>query len=171
MTENLYERRKQWRLLWLSSLSEIADIEMQKATWLNINPITWNPHYTFLEFIISYIESIEITFGVFEDRADYISQASPVLTYHVSNGLITNDELEAVGNLHAMICAYRPPNDDYYDHEGIIDDCNWQAVVAAAATARSRLMSLILDSSELHTLAQPSIHALQAARQKLPKKR
>jgi hypothetical protein len=85
--------------------------------------------------------------------------------------LISDAEAAVIAEFHAKLVAYRSPNKNDYDHEAIISDVNWQAVVAAAAVARDRLLLLIADPAEVKDLTQPSIHAVQAAQQKPPEVR
>lgn len=52
------EQRANWRSNWLSSIQELADLEMQRATWLN--PHNGNPHYSFVEYIEVYFDDLAV---------------------------------------------------------------------------------------------------------------
>ncbi len=139
------EQRMLWRKNWLSSIAEFADLDMQRATWLN--PKNINPHYSFVEYICSYF-----------DRVAEKGYDAPVAA-----GYLSEQEAAVVADLHALLDAYKPPNGDDYDHDAILQDETWHEVAATAKVARGRLAAIITQPAELRALLEPSIHARQAA--------
>jgi hypothetical protein len=146
--EEKADMRRLWREGWLGCIEEFGDYEMQRATWLN--RAHRNPHYSFVEYMCCYFD-------------DHLSHG-PAYSYapKITAGLVSAEEVEAVAEFHALAEAYKPPTDDY-DHDAILADPKWRDVVAAARTARDRLLPLLSDEGEIQALTERSIHALDAA--------
>lgn len=142
-----------WRIAWLRSIQEFSDFEMQRATWLN--PANDNPHYTFSELMFCYHESLRFV-------PDPYGQA-------VEDGRLSPAHVEAVSEFRAVLMAYEPPTQysvrygDQYDEAAILRDPKWLEVVAAAQSARDRLMKLLDGPRERKALTRRSIHARLAA--------
>lgn len=140
--------RANWRTGWLSSIQELADLETQRAAWLN--PQNGNPHFSFVEYLVVYFDDLLLgdAYGGYEAR--------------VGEGLLSEEEAVAASDLHAELDRYEPPGGDY-DYRAILDDPAWHRVVEAARTAQARLASLIDHSQERDGLLQPSEYAVAAA--------
>jgi hypothetical protein len=76
------ELRKHWRPAWLSSIQEFADLDTQRAKWLD--PENTNPHWSFREFMCCYFDDI----GLDESELGYSGW--------IEHGLITAAEAAAV---------------------------------------------------------------------------
>jgi hypothetical protein len=144
------ELRTNWRANWLGSIEEIANLEAQRATWLN--PDNHNPHYTFIEYVECYFDGLVLN----ENEGGYDAR--------ISEGLISVAEAYAVQPFHELFDQYSAPCGDDFDHDAILADAGWRKVVEAAQHARVRLAALIHDPSELRILSEPSDHARLAAR-------
>jgi len=142
------ELRANWRSNWLSSIQELANLEMQRATWLN--PHSGNPHYSFVEFIEVY----------FDDLA--LGDADGGYAARVAEGLLSGDEAAAASRLHTLLDLYESPTDDY-DHRVILEDPAWHNVVGAAQEAQASLSAMIIQPEERASLILPSEHAVAAA--------
>lgn len=125
------------RLNWLQAIACLADLDLQKTTWLD--PENKNPHWQFVEFVHSYYDCLSVA----ED--DPYDQ--PVVL-----GLFTASEVAVVAELHAALETYEPPGGDRYDLAAILADPSWQEVAAAATRARERLKALLTDPMELGAL-------------------
>lgn len=142
------ELRINWRANWLSAIQELADLEMQRATWLN--PHNRNPHYSFIEYVTVYFDDLNLG----ETAGGYPAR--------VAEQLLSDEEAAAAFRLHAMLDAYKSPTDDY-DHQAILDDPAWHGVVTAAQEAQAGLSHLIVLRGERANLLRPSEYALAAA--------
>jgi hypothetical protein len=125
-----------WRQVWLECIQEFSNYHTQRATWLNSGPPNphYNPHFSFREFLASYFDVKGELRGGFGAR--------------VAEGDVTQEEAEAVAPFHALLDAYEPPNGDDQNHEAILSDMKWVAVVEAAMAARDRLAAMITDPAE-----------------------
>jgi hypothetical protein len=121
---------KSWRLLWLSSIQEVASYELQRATWLN--PNHGNPHWSFVEIVESYFEQFDLRHGY---------------GYALEHGIVSQPEVAAVSAFHAALSEYDAPGDNDYDHEAILADPKWRAVVEEAIKAEKALLELSFNSS------------------------
>lgn len=135
------EQRANWRSNWLSSIQELADLEMQRATWLN--PHNGNPHYSFVEYIEVY----------FDDLA--LGDVGGGYAARVAEGLLSDEEAAAASRLHALLDRYESPTDDY-DHLAILEDPAWHHVVGAAREAQASLSTIIVQPEERASLLLPS---------------
>lgn len=133
------ELRKNWRPRWLGSIQEFADIDTQRAKWLD--PSNTNPHWSFVEIMCCYFDDIGLT----------------DLGYSgwIEHGLISSAEAAAVADFHAIANAYNSPRGDDYDSAAILGDPRWLHVVEAAKEAQARLAELIADADERRLLLNP----------------
>ena len=127
-------------MMWLSSIQAFSDRETQKARWLD--PAERNPHFSFVECMCSYFDDAYLG----EDDAYW---------KRLSAGKVSEQEVDAVSEFHALADRYESPSDDDWDTQAILDDRNWQAVVDAAERARERLLPLLTDRAEKDALTQP----------------
>ena len=144
------ELRVKWRANWLGSIEEIANLEMQRAIWLNLK--SGNPHYTFVEYVCCYFDGLVLN----ENEGGYPAR--------IAEGLLSVEEAHTVANFHTLLDQYRAPRDNDLDHEAILADKGWRKVVEAAQDARVRLATLINDPFELRILSEPSDYALLASK-------
>ncbi len=142
------EERANWRANWLTSVQELADLEMQRATWLN--PNSGNPHYSFIEYVTVYFNDLSL------------DEANGGYTARIAENLLSDVEAAAASRLHFLLDSYRPPTDDY-DHHAILEDPSWHSVAAAAKEAQALLSDLIVQPDERANLLQRSEYALMAA--------
>ena len=140
-TSDHAELRKNWREQWLSSIQEFADIETQRAKWLD--PDNTNPHWSFVEIMCSYFNDLSL------DKGD--------LGYAgwIARSIITAAEAGAVADFHAIADSYDSPRGDDYDNAAVLNDPKWLRVVEAAKAAQSRLAELITDANERQILLHP----------------
>ena len=126
--------------MWLSSIQAFSDSDTQRTRWLD--PAERNPHFSFVECMCSYFDDAYLG----EDDA-YQKQ--------LAAGKLSEEEVAAVAEFHAMADCYDSPNDDDWDTKAILEDAKWQAVVDAAQRAQWRLLPLLTDSTERDALIQP----------------
>jgi hypothetical protein len=117
------------RLQLLDSLFELSNEYLQAACWLN--PAATNPHYTLIEFVET---------SPFRDRA--------ALKNEQDTGVINQAEYVVLARLAESLATYRPPNDDWYNHEAVLHDTNWLAVTQTAAEVLEDLLSLSFNSRQ-----------------------
>lgn len=142
------ELRTVWRGNWLAAIHELADLHMQRATWLN--PANRNPHYSFIEYVEVYFDDLALT----EDHGGYAAR--------IAEGLLSADEAAVVRQLHSLFDQYKPPGGDF-DHGAILDDPSWHRIVEAAKEAQHRLAGIITEPGEQARLLQTSAYAVAAA--------
>ncbi|MDB5424543.1 MAG: hypothetical protein JWQ29_1959 [Phenylobacterium sp.] len=138
---NYVELRKHWRPRWLSSIQEFADIDIQRAKWLE--PENTNRHWSFVEIMNCYFDDIGLSDAAFGYEG------------WIEHGLITAAEAGAVAEFHAVASAYSSPRGDDYDNAGVLNDPKWLDVVNAAKSAQARLAELITDADERRLLLNP----------------
>lgn len=144
------ELRVNWRANWLSAIQQLADVDMQRATWLN--PRSGNPHFSFVEYVECYFGDLLLG----EQDGSYAAR--------VEQGLLSAAEATVVSEFHSALDRYEPPNGDDYDHQAILDDPAWHGVVEAAKEAQHRLARLLEEPTERARLLKASEHAIAAAR-------
>jgi hypothetical protein len=142
------EFRATWRTNWLSSIQELADLDMQRATWLN--PHGKNPHFSFVEYVTCYFD--DLRFG--EEEGGYAAR--------IADNLLSQEEAAAVSEFHTLFNNYKSPTHDY-DHCAILQDPEWLRVVAAARAAQALLAIMIDRLEERESLLEASVHALATA--------
>jgi hypothetical protein len=135
---NDQEHRRTWRMRWLHSVTEFADDEKQRRLWLDRT--NTNPHFSFVEYMCCYFDDLDLCDDGY-DRA-------------FKEGLVSEDEVAAVGHFHHLADTYDSPSDDY-DNDAILADQNWAKVVEAAKVARVALLRLIQDPEERRILSRP----------------
>ena len=64
----------------------------------------------------------------------------------LQEGLLSEAEAEAVAELHEHISTYQPESPA--NHEAILDDPDWEQVVAAAKRAKASLLNLLSEPVE-----------------------
>ena len=122
-------RLRKW---WFCRVHELADIELQRRTWLD--PANLNPHWSYIEFVESY-------------------PASDQLQEALNRGWLTREEFDLLDELGALVFSHQAPGGDDYDNAAVLADPAWQAVVNAAAKAQQRLLSMTEDRGERATLS------------------
>jgi hypothetical protein len=118
-----------WRMLWLGSIDEIANIHLQRAAWLNME--NTNPHWSYIEIRESYCEQIGLYDGY---------------SYAISKRIVSPEEANAVREFDELLQKYKPPRNDAYDYRAILDDPNWHAVTEAAVRAVDALLKLSFNN-------------------------
>ena len=121
----------QLRTGWFGSVSEIADIELQRRTWLD--PANQNPHWSYIEFVCSYPDY------------DQLYQAH-------REGWLSAQELKILEDLHRKLDAHSAPGGNEYDNAAVLADPEWHVVVAAAERAKQQLLSIVHKQCERETL-------------------
>jgi len=124
--------RDTWRKNWLRSIRELSALDWQSSLWGESN----NPHHSYVEYIESYIDDLALAEGY----------ASPL-----SQGFVSNDEVEAVANLHKTVKRYHEPSSPY-DHSSILADPLWINLTKIAEATRQSLLSLLIDREEIEIL-------------------
>jgi hypothetical protein len=118
---------------WFGSVHEIADLEYRRQTWLN--PPTPSPHWSYVEFRACFPKADQLDDA---RRRGFLSEKEHAIMMGVCNALSSQ--------------SYKPPGGKQYDHEAILADPAWHAVVAKADAARRRLLELITDPRERRSL-------------------
>ena len=139
-------QRTAWRLNWLRAISDAADVDMQRATWLN--PENGNPHFSFTECVSCYFDDLRLGSGY---------------NAAVNGGLVTEQEAVLASNFHTAFNRYVEVNSDQSD-ESVLADPKWLVVVREAAMLKRKLLDYLLAGDERTVLSERSIYALQAAR-------
>jgi hypothetical protein len=121
------ERTAVRRKGWFGSLHQIADLDYQQRTWLN--PPNPSPHWSHEGFREDVPNEHELDAGR-------------------RRGLLTEEEHAIMSSVYESVAAYEPPGGKEYDHEAILADPAWHAVVAKADAARRRLLELTDDPRE-----------------------
>ena len=134
------ELRRHLRSQLFSSVAELADLEFQRATWLD--PDIQNPHYSFVEFVECFYDVAAGTY-----TADDRDAKNAPLSHLLDNGHISQAERDAIWPLHVALRRYVSP--DCHNHEAILRDPKWLDVCAVARQARSALAALVSDPHEL----------------------
>jgi hypothetical protein len=131
-----HEFRKIWRLNWLGSLADLANIELQQR-WLD-QRIT-NPGWTYVEFMCKYFDDLGWSDDGYEEK--------------IRSGFVTRDEHHCVKDFHLALDHYMAPNGDY-DHSAILGDPAWQKIVAPGHQSIVELEKLIIDPEEKISLLE-----------------
>ena len=131
------ELRHNVRRSLFESVGELADLDFQRATWLD--PEMQNPHYGYVEFVQCFYD---IAAGSY-DASDPASNNAPLRRW-VGKDVLTQAEMDVIWPLHLALRAYQPR--DYYDHKTILDDLTWHSVSLTASCAKDGLerFSIIL---------------------------
>jgi hypothetical protein len=133
-TQEDWANLRRW---WFGSVHEIANIELQRRTWLA--PPTPSPHWSYVEFRCSY-------------------PALEQLEFARNSGHLSKVEFDLLATLKKAISEHEPPRGDAYDHRAILADPAWQALVANAEKTRQKLLLIVGDPEERNYLfgSQPS---------------
>lgn len=123
-------QRDLWRERWLNSIDELTSLDLQIKTWLN--PHNENPHWSFIEFMSCY----------FDDLAIDNNYAALLV-----DEWITIDEFRVIKDWHETLENYDTPTEDKYDHEAILADANWIAIVKSGSEAK-HVLNEILNETE-----------------------
>jgi hypothetical protein len=123
--------RRVWRLNWLGCLQEFSDVNEQRRNWLD--PMSTNPHWSFVEIMSCYFDDALYGQGY---------------AYLMSQGLVSQQEADAVATLHRLLERYKPPGGASYAHARILEDASWGEVTAAAAETVSELLKILVDPTE-----------------------
>ena len=154
LTAGHSEYRATWRGDWLSSIQELADLAMQRATWLN--PQCENRHYSFVEYVECYFTDLLLR----EEEGGYPAR--------LADNLLSPEEAAAASQLHIVFSNYRPPT-DRFDHRAILEDPEWLCVVEAAQAAQALLATMIARPEERERLLKTSVHAFTGAASAYPR--
>lgn len=128
----LAEIRPGWRRSWLESISEFADYDLQRRSWLGGDEYK-SPYWSFVEWMCRYFDDYSLSFGYAQ---------------FVDEGLVSQEEADAVSEFHAAAETYNAPRGDNYNPAAILSDPAWLRVVSLADTARLRLLAIITEPSE-----------------------
>ena len=108
---------------------ELSSIDLQEASWCNpARP--WNPHYTFLEFVVS---------------SRLAGAAS--LEFHLREGVITPAELDALLPLSLALSEYSPPQSDWHNDESVLQDPAWRHVVEVAEQSLEAFLAITFNAA------------------------
>jgi hypothetical protein len=121
----------QLRTSWFSSVAEIADLDLQRRTWLD--KANRNPHWSYVEFVCSFPQ---------EDQLEHAHR----------EGWLSKRELGILSDLRRILLSHAAPCGDDYDHARILDDPNWHAVAAAAEHAKQQLLAIVRNRAERESL-------------------
>ncbi|HKS89540.1 MAG TPA: hypothetical protein VJR70_08890 [Stellaceae bacterium] len=122
---------RELRSSWFCQVHDIADIDLQRRTWLDATNL--NPHWSYIEFVESYPDGDQ-------------------LQHAVAQGWLTGKEFKVLNNLRCVLTEYSPPSKDYYDNAAVLDDPAWHAVVEEARRARQQLLTTTTNPQERESL-------------------
>ena len=132
MQEN--EWKKTYRIMWLDSLDDLANLDLQKLRWLN--PNLKNQAWTYVEFMSKYFDDCVLEDG-YESK--------------IHDGYITLEEYNCIKNFHEMLDEYTPPKGSY-DHESILNDPQWIKIVRLGRKSLVKLLNTLKDPEEKQRL-------------------
>jgi len=112
------EALRKW---WFQVLSEIADPDLQRRTWLDLQ--NTNPHWSYVEFVCSYPND--------EQLADARNK-----------GWLSPTEAEILEGFRRILEAHKAPNGRDWNNEAVLDDPAWHRVVEAAQKAKAELAAI-----------------------------
>ena len=110
------ETRQILRRNWFSALVEIADLQLQRRTWLNSTNAN-NPHWSYIEFACSYPDNEQLAEGL-------------------EKGYLLPREAEILIAFGRVLMGYKPPKGDAWDNKAVLNDPAWHLVVKAAQKAK-----------------------------------
>jgi len=113
------ETRLILRRNWSCALGEIADLELQRRTWLDPTN-TDNPHWSYIEFVCSYPDSEQLAEGL-------------------KRGYLSHREAQILTDFFYVLTGYKHPEADDYDNKAVLNDPAWHEVVKAAQKAKADL--------------------------------
>ena len=100
--------KETWRRNWLFMLKDLTNLDYQRKTWLD--PNNTNPYYSFVVFMCSYFDDLNITDGY--DKL-------------IDSDLVSRDEYESIEKWHKLLAAYNSPNNEDHDNLAILNDQKW----------------------------------------------
>jgi hypothetical protein len=133
-------QKELWRNRWLSCINELTSLELQRKSWLDKS--NTNPHWTFVEFMCSYIDDLGIDNNY---------------KYQLNEGWILKSEYEIIKSWNELLNKYNSPTNDDYDVEAILADKDWQLIVKEGQKAKNEL-SKILNEEENQILIEEIDH-------------
>ena len=134
------DERREWRLLWLSSMQAFADSYTQMTRWPAATKA--KPRFSFVGCMSGYFDEA------------YLREPDAYNT-RLAAGQVSSAEVAAVSRFHSLAESYESPTEDDWNSEAILRDPKWQEVVAAAQDAQQRLLSLLTDETEKDALTKP----------------
>lgn len=93
-------------------IKDLTNLEYQKRTWLD--PNNTNPYYSFIEFMCSYFDDLNISVG-YEKLID--------------KGLVTQMEFDSIAEWNNSLFEYDSPNKDDYDNKSVLNDPKWIEII------------------------------------------
>jgi hypothetical protein len=106
---------------WLAHLKDIADLDLQRRTWLD--PTKTNPHWSYVEFVCTYPD------------ADQLKSAQ-------ERGWLSAAETKILSEFGRTLFAHESPTGSDWDNEAILNDPAWHEVVRSAQMALQELAKL-----------------------------
>ncbi len=122
----------QWRERWVHCIKELTSLELQKSSWLDLD--SSNPHWSYTEFMCSYFDDLVIDYNY---------------KYQLEKGWILLEELDIIKDWHEALDKYNPPKNNPYDHESILKDKNWLAILELGVTAKSNLAEILSEKERM----------------------
>ncbi|NVO30731.1 hypothetical protein [Hymenobacter lapidiphilus] len=118
--------KQYWRSMWLSSIAELTNLDLQIEKWLDASNA--NPHWGYVEFMCCYFDD------VFQGRKyeDFLS-----------DGWISEAEYDCVKDWHELLDAHKAPNNENYNDLAIVNDLEWRRIVAIGVIAKEQLIKLL----------------------------
>lgn len=127
--------RSVWRLRWLASIQELADLHEQQRTWLDTH--SGNPHASFIEYVCCYFDDLGLS------DQNY--------SKFVADGFVTEHESKLLQDFHTRIELYKSPTNDW-DHASILSDPKWHRITELARIAKAELLEILSEPSERSAL-------------------
>ena len=110
--ENLKMDKETWRRNWILMIKDLTNLKYQKKTWLD--PNNTNPYYSFIEFMCSYFDDLNISDG-YEKL--------------INSGLVTQTEFESIAEWNNSLSEYDSPNNDDYNNKAVLNDPKWLEII------------------------------------------
>jgi hypothetical protein len=103
-------------------IKDLTNLEYQKRTWLDSD--NTNPYYSFVEFICSYFDDLDLSDGCEKS---------------IKNGIVTQKEYESISEWNKLLSQYDSPNNNDCDHKAILNDKKWINMVASGKESLGNL--------------------------------
>ncbi|PKV51532.1 hypothetical protein ATE84_3617 [Aquimarina sp. MAR_2010_214] len=104
--------KETWRRNWLFMLKDLTNLEYQKQTWLN--PKNTNPYYSFVEFMCSYFDDLNLTDGY---------------KRLIESNFVSTQEYESIEKWHKLLAGYNSPQNEDYDNQAVLNDEKWLEIL------------------------------------------
>ncbi|MFK8037485.1 MAG: hypothetical protein AB8B74_04295 [Crocinitomicaceae bacterium] len=114
--------KETWRRNWILMIKDLTNLEYQKRTWLD--PKNSNPYYSFIEFMCSYFDDLNISDG-YENL--------------INNGLVSKTEYDSIYEWNKLLSEYESPKNDDYDNNAILNDPKWTRIIEIGVIAIENL--------------------------------